>query len=88
MNELDRIWIDPERRSGKPCIRGTRIAVMDVFEYLAGGMTVAEVLDDFPSLTADDIRSCFAYAAIKTYRPITDDDYPPSRRPAAPLQIG
>ena len=63
MNYKDRISIDPRIRSGKPCIRGTRIAVADVFDYLGGGMSIAEILDDFPDLTAEDIRACFAFAA-------------------------
>ena len=63
MNYRERITIDPRIRSGKPCIRGTRIAVADVFDYLGGGMTIAEVLKDFPDLTADDIQACFAFAA-------------------------
>ncbi len=63
MNYRDRITIDPEIRSGKPCIKGTRIAVADVFDYLGGGMTVAEILDDFPDLTAEDIQACFVFAA-------------------------
>ena len=68
MNYLERIAIDPRIRSGKPCIRGTRITVSDVFDYLAGGMTTAELLDDFPDLTADDIRACFAFAADRERR--------------------
>lgn len=63
MNYKDRISIDPRIRSGKPCIRGTRIAVADVFDYLGGGMTIEEILDDFPDLTAEDIRACFAFVA-------------------------
>ncbi|MGE0884136.1 MAG: DUF433 domain-containing protein [Blastocatellales bacterium] len=63
MSYRDRITIDPEIRSGNPCIKGTRIAVADVFDYLGGGMTVAEILDDFPDLTAEDIQACFAFAA-------------------------
>lgn len=59
------ITIEPDKRSGQPCIRGMRITVYDIFEYLASGMTVAEVLDDFPELTETDIRACFAYAADK-----------------------
>ena len=61
----DIITIEPGKRSGQPCIRGMRITVYDVFEYLASGMTVAEVLDDFPELTESDIQACFAYAADK-----------------------
>ena len=59
------ITIEQGKRSGQPCIRGMRITVYDVFEYLASGMTVAEVLNDFPELTETDIRACFAYAADK-----------------------
>ncbi len=63
MNYKERISIDPRIRSGKPCNRGTRIAVADVFDYLGGGMTIEEILDDFPDLTAEDIRACFAFSA-------------------------
>jgi uncharacterized protein (DUF433 family) len=63
-----RLTIDPRIRSGKPCIRGTRIAVGDVFDYLGGGMTVAEILDDFPDLTPEDIQACFAFAAERDRR--------------------
>lgn len=68
MNYKDRIAIDPRIRSGKPCIRGTRITVADVFDYLGGGMSIAEVLDDFPDLTAEDIQACFAFAADRERR--------------------
>ena len=68
MNYRERITLDPRIRSGKPCIRGTRIAVADVFDYLGGGMTIAEILEDFPDLTADDIRACFAFAADRDRR--------------------
>jgi uncharacterized protein (DUF433 family) len=57
------ITIDPERRSGKACIRDLRITVYDVLDYLAGGMTQEEILADFPDLTKMDIRACFAFAA-------------------------
>lgn len=63
MDYRDRIVIDPRVRGGKPCIRGTRIAVADVFDYLAGGTTPAELLKDFPDLTPEDLRACFAFAA-------------------------
>ena len=56
------ITIDPERRSGKACIRGLRITVYDVLDYLAGGMTHEEILADFPDLTEEDIRACLAFA--------------------------
>ncbi len=55
------ITIEPGKRSGQPCIRGMRITVRDVLDYLAGGMTVEEVLIDFPELTVDDIRAVLAY---------------------------
>lgn len=58
-----RITIEPGKRGGRPCIRGLRITVYDVLSYLAAGMTVPEILDDFPYLTADDIQACFAFAA-------------------------
>ena len=57
------ITIEPGKRSGKPCIRGMRIAVQDVLEYLAGGMTEDEILQDFPYLTRADIKACLAFAA-------------------------
>jgi uncharacterized protein (DUF433 family) len=63
MNYRDIITIEPGKRSGKPCIRGTRMTVTDVLEYLAGGMTEEEILGDFPDLTAEDIRACLAFAA-------------------------
>ena len=63
MNYKDIITIEPGKRGGKPCIRGMRITVYDVLEYLASGMTIAEVLDDFPYLTEKDIQACLAYAA-------------------------
>lgn len=57
------ITIEPGRRSGKPCIRGMRITVQDILEYLAGGMSEDEILADFSELTRDDIRACLAFAA-------------------------
>jgi len=57
------ITIEPDKRSGKPCIRGTRMTVTDVLEYLAGGMTHDELLREFPDLTEEDIRACLAFAA-------------------------
>ena len=57
------ITIEPGKRSGKPCIRGMRITVTDVLEYLASGMTHKEILADFPDLTEEDIRACLAFAA-------------------------
>ncbi len=63
MNYQDYITIEPGKRGGKPCLRGLRITVYDVLEYLASGMTQAEILQDFPDLTAEDIRACLAFAA-------------------------
>jgi uncharacterized protein (DUF433 family) len=59
----DIITIEPGKRGGKPCIRGLRITVYDVLEYLASGMSHADVLREFPYLTEEDIRACLAYAA-------------------------
>lgn len=63
------ITVEPGKRSGQPCIRGMRITVRDVLEYLAGGMSVEQVLSEFPELTIDDIRACLAYAASQMPRP-------------------
>jgi uncharacterized protein (DUF433 family) len=57
------ITIDPGRRSGKACIRGLRITVYDVLDYMAAGMSQEEILADFPDLTETDIRACLAFAA-------------------------
>lgn len=57
------ITIDPNKRGGKPCIRGLRITVYDVLDYLASGMNEEEILHDFPYLTTQDIRACLSYAA-------------------------
>ena len=57
------ITIEPGKRGGKPCIRGLRITVYDVLEYLASGMTHDQILSDFPDLTEEDIRACLAFAA-------------------------
>ncbi len=58
-----RIGIEPGKRGGRPCIRGMRITVYDVLSYLAAGMSAAEILDDFPYLTKEDIQACLAFAA-------------------------
>ena len=58
-----RISMEPGKRGGRPCIRGMRITVYDVLSYLAAGMSVADVLDDFPYLLPEDIQACFAFAA-------------------------
>ena len=62
------ISIDPSVRSGKPCVKGTRITVFDVLEYLAGGMSEDQILEDFPSLTRQDIRACLSFAATRERR--------------------
>jgi uncharacterized protein (DUF433 family) len=71
MSQFDRIAIDPSVRFGKPCVRGTRIAVGDVLSYLASGMSEAEILADFPQLKSEDIRACLAYAAERERRIVT-----------------
>jgi uncharacterized protein (DUF433 family) len=63
MNHKDRITIEPGKRGGKPCIRGLRITVSDVLEYLASGMTEDEILREFPDLEREDIRASLAFAA-------------------------
>jgi uncharacterized protein (DUF433 family) len=60
---LERIWIDPQRCFGKPCIRGHRISVSLILDLLASGSTVAEVLKDYPGLTEADVQACIAYGA-------------------------
>ncbi len=62
------ITIEPDKRGGKPCIRGLRITVYDVLDYLASGMTEAEILADFPDLTAEDLRASIAFAADRERR--------------------
>jgi uncharacterized protein (DUF433 family) len=57
------ITIEPGKRSGKPCIRGMRITVADILEYLDGGMTQAEILGDFDELTSADIKACLGFTA-------------------------
>ena len=63
MNYQGLITIEPGKRGGKPCIRGLRITVYDVLDYLASGMSEEEILQDFPDLTQEDIRACLAFAA-------------------------
>jgi uncharacterized protein (DUF433 family) len=71
MNYEQIITVDPDKRGGKPCIRGMRITVYDVLDYLAAGMSEAEILRDFPDLTADDIRACLGFAADRERRLLT-----------------
>ena len=68
MNHLDRITLEPEKRGGKPCIRGLRITEYDILEYLASGMTEVEILADFPDLEREDIRAALAFAAERERR--------------------
>lgn len=63
MNYEGRITIEPGKRGGKPCIRGLRITVSEVLEYLASGMSPEEIVNDFPDLTIEDIRACLSFAA-------------------------
>jgi uncharacterized protein (DUF433 family) len=72
-NEI--ITIEPGKRSGKPCIRGTRMTVTDVLEYLAGGMTEKEILSEFPDLTENDIRACLSFAADRERKMATLPQY-------------
>ncbi len=68
MNWQNHITVNSSIRSGKPCIKGTRITVYDVLEYLAGGMSEDEILADFPDLKKEDIRACLAFAAVRERR--------------------
>ena len=68
MNYQDYITIDPNKRGGKPCVRGLRITVYEVLEYLASEMTEAEILEDFPDLTREDLKACIAFAADRERR--------------------
>lgn len=65
MSYEERITIDPSIRGGKPCIKGTRITVYDILEYLAGDMTEGEILQDFPSLSHQDLRATLEFAAAR-----------------------
>lgn len=68
MNYADRITIESGKRGGKPCIRGMRITVGDVLEYMASGMSEADILGNFPELELEDIRACLAFAADRERR--------------------
>ena len=63
MHYQERITLEPGKRSGKLCLRGLRIAVHDVLEQLAAGLTIEEIIDDFPELESDDILACLHFAA-------------------------
>lgn len=72
MDYRSRITIEPGKRSGKPCIRGLRITVYDVLDYLASDMTEAEILADFPELEAEDLKAAIAFAADRERRLLVD----------------
>jgi uncharacterized protein (DUF433 family) len=65
MNYSNRITIEAGKRGGKPCVRGMRITVFEVLEYLASGMSMEEILEDFPYLEKEDILACLSFAANK-----------------------
>ncbi|MCJ8209361.1 DUF433 domain-containing protein [Mucilaginibacter sp. RS28] len=75
------IEIKPEKRFGKPCVIGTRISVYDVLSWLSEGMTVAEIIDDFPELNEMQIKACLAYAADREHKLNTDSLNEASARP-------
>ncbi len=68
MNYREHITLEPGKRGGKPCIRGLRITVYDVLSWLASGMSIQEILEDFPELTVDDVNACLAFAADREHR--------------------
>ena len=68
MNYAEYIEINPAKRFGKPCIKGTRISVYDVLSWLAEGMSVGEIIYDFPELNETQIKACLAYAADKEHK--------------------
>jgi uncharacterized protein (DUF433 family) len=71
MNYQQIITMEPGKRGGRPCVRGMRIAVADVLEWLAAGMSHEEILSDFLELTEEDIRACLAFASDRERRVIT-----------------
>jgi uncharacterized protein (DUF433 family) len=68
MNHLNRIVVEPAIRFGKPCVRGTRITVGEVLGYLADGGSEAELIEDFPQLTHEDLLACLGFAAERERR--------------------
>lgn len=64
----ERLTIEPGKRGGKPCIRSMRITVYDVLDWLASGMSEAEILEDYPELALEDIRACLAFAANREHQ--------------------
>lgn len=67
-NYQEYIELNPDKRFGKPVVKGTRLSVYDVLNYLANGQSVEEVIEDFPELTREKIQACLAYAADKENR--------------------
>jgi len=65
------ITVEPGKKGGRPCVRGLRITVSDVLDWLASGLTESEILQDHPDLTTDDIRACLAFAADRERRLLT-----------------
>jgi uncharacterized protein (DUF433 family) len=68
VNYKNIITIDPQIRFGKPCVRGMRISVYDILSWLASGMSIKEIIKDYPELTQEDIQACLAYAADKEHK--------------------
>ena len=71
MDYRDYITIDSNKRGGKPCVRGLRITVYEVLDYLASDMSEQEILEDFPDLTSADLKACIAFAAERERRFVT-----------------
>lgn len=65
------ITMSSGKRSGKPCIRNLRITVYDILEYLASGMSIDQIVSDFPELTKEDVYACLSFAADRERRSLT-----------------
>lgn len=68
MNYSQYIEIVPEKRFGKPCVKGTRISVYDVLNWMANGMSKEEITKDFPEITVDHVNACLAFAADREHK--------------------
>ena len=86
MDWRSRITFEPGKRAGKPCIRGLRITVTEVLEYLASGMSEDEILRDFPDLTREDLRACLAFAADTRWPSVRSDHVGTQEEPACGAQ--
>lgn len=73
MNWKEIIKFDSDKRSGKPCVRDTRMTVEDIESYFAGGMTFDEFINDFPYINKEDILACFAYMLMEASKPINEN---------------